>query len=294
MTHMTRRHLLGGVAAAGIVGAFEGPNIPLAFATAADDPALSELEAAYGRRLGVFACNLDDGEIITHRPDERFPILSVFKTLLGALVLRDCPPQFQSRRVTWMPSDVVENSPVTSVTIRNGLTVAQLCEAAITRSDNTAANVLLRELGGPHVITGFARSLGDHLTRLDRWEPALNEATPGDERDTTSPRAIGDLYAALIVGRALPRRDQQLLLTWLLANQTTTTRFGAGVPTGWQLADKTGGGAYGSRNDVGVTWTPAGAPILIAALSVGDKPTDDGADDLLRDVANQVTNRLAQ
>ncbi|TQL66490.1 beta-lactamase class A [Nocardioides albertanoniae] len=292
MTHpiLSRRAVLGGAAAAATLAATAAAS-PAAFA--ADSPSIAALEKRHQRRLGVWATNMRTGRTLAHRADERFPMCSTFKTLLAAQILRDLPARTLQQRLTWDESDVVANSPVTSLTTRNGLTVAQLAEATLTRSDNTAANVLLHLVGGPSAITGFARSLGDTVTRLDRWEPELNSAIPGDPRDTTSPRAIAQTYTRLLLGDALARADRDQLTTWMLANQSTVTRFGAGVPAGWRLADKTGGGDYATRNDVGVTWTPDGAPIVIAALTRSDDPAAQPLDAPLADIAATVCAELA-
>lgn len=291
MTHpiLSRRTLLGGAATAAAVAA-TGAGSSVAYA--ADSPSIAALEQKHQRHLGVWAKNIRTGRVIEHRADERFPMLSTFKTLLVAAILRDLPARTLQQRLTWEASDVVVNSPITSLTVRNGLTVAQLAEATMTRSDNTAANELLQLIGGPAGVTSFARSLGDTVSRLDRWEPDLNSAIPGDPRDTTSPRAIARTYTKLVLGDALDRGDRDQLITWMLANQSTLTRFGVGVPAAWRLADKTGGGDYASRNDVGVTWAPDGAPIVIAALTRSDDPTAAPLDAPLADIAATVCAEL--
>lgn len=294
MTHpiLSRRTILGGAAAAAVASTVASSVAGGSVAYAADSPSIAELERTHQRTLGVWAKNLRTGRTIEHRADQRFPMLSTFKVLLAAKILRDLPPTMLQRRLTWDESEIVLNSPVTELTTRNGLTVAQLAEAAITRSDNTAANVLLKLIGGPTGITTFARSLGDDKTRLDRWETELNTAIPGDVRDTTTPRAIAQTYRKLVVGDALGRADREQLTTWMLANQSTVTRFGAGVPEGWRLADKTGGGEYATRNDIGVTWTPSGAPIVIAALTRSDDPDAEPIDAALVDIAATVCTEL--
>ena len=290
MTHpiLSRRALLGGAATVAAVATGVSGSV----AYAADSPSIAALEQKHQRHLGVWARNLRTGRVVEHRADQRFPMLSTFKTLLVAAILRDLPARTLQQRLTWDATDVVVNSPVTSLTIRNGLTVAQLAEATMTRSDNTAANVLLHLIGGPAGVTAFARSLGDTVTRLDRWEPDLNSAIPGDPRDTTSPRAIAQTYSKLMLGDALARADRDQLTTWMLANQSTVTRFGAGVPAAWRLADKTGGGDYATRNDVGVTWSPDGAPIVIAALTRSDDPAAEPLDAPLADIAATVCAEL--
>ncbi|MFD0355271.1 class A beta-lactamase [Streptomyces sp. NPDC127110] len=248
--------------------------------------ALAELEREHGARLGVYALETDTGRTVTHRADELFPMCSVFKTLAAAAVLRDLDHDgsFLARRIHYTQADI-ERSGYSEWTKRaehlaNGLTIGELCEVSITYSDNTAANLLLRELGGPAAVTRFARSLGDRVTRLDRWEPELNSAEPDRTTDVTTPRAIARTYARLVLGDALGRADRGLLTGWLCANTTSSARFREGLPAEWRLGDKTGGGSYGTNNDVGVVWRPHGAPLVLAVLTT--KPAQDAkADDAL-------------
>ncbi|MFE9683353.1 class A beta-lactamase [Streptomyces sp. NPDC006285] len=246
--------------------------------------ALAELERAHGARLGVHARNTVTGETVRYRADETFPMCSVFKTLAAAAVLRDLDRrgEFLELRIRYTAQDLEDagGSPVTGRpdNLAGGMTVAALCHAAIAHSDNAAANLLLRELGGPTAVTRFCRSIGDTTTRLDRWEPALNSAEPWRTTDLTSPGAIGRTYGRLVLGDALVPRDRRQLTEWLLANTTSTDRFRAGLPADWALGDKTGTGRYGTTNDVGVAWTPDGAPVVLAVLSTTsdpDAPKDD-------------------
>lgn len=232
---------------------------------------LRDMEREHGARVGVYARNLATGRTVVHRAEELFPVCSVFKPLAAAAVLRDLDRDgdFLARRIHYTQAEVeaAEWAPVTKEHVADGMTVEALCAAAVSQSDNLAGNLLLRELGGPTAITRFTRSLGDRVTRLDRWEPALNSAEPWRTEDTTNPRAIGETYARLVLGDALPRGDRDRLTGWLLANTTNTQRFKEGLP-GWTLADKTGGGnAYGVANDVGVVWSPAGVPVVMAVLT---------------------------
>ncbi|MEU0060320.1 class A beta-lactamase [Streptomyces sp. NPDC006334] len=230
---------------------------------------LRALEERYGARLGVYAHNVCTGETVRHRADTLFPICSLFKTLAAAAVLRDLDRDGEvlSRRIHYTAADLVEHSDVTKEHLATGMTIAELCEAAICRSDNTAGNLLLRELGGPTTITRFARSLGDPVTRLDRWETELNSGEPWRTTDTTSPRAIARTYARLVLGDALSRPDRALLTDWLLHNKTSDTRLRAGLPSSWAVADKTGGGSYGTNNNVGIAWTEDGTPLVLSILS---------------------------
>ncbi|MFF7923755.1 class A beta-lactamase [Streptomyces mirabilis] len=242
---------------------------------------LRELEARHGARIGAFAYNLRTKATVRHRAAERFPLCSVFKTLAAAAVLRDLDRHGETlaRRIHYTAADLAGYSPKTGEPehLASGMTVGELCDAAIRYSDNTAANLLLRELGGPTAITRFCRSLGDPKTRLDRWEPELNTAEPWRVEDTTTPGAIAGTYARLVLGDALHYRDRDRLTTWLLGNTTSGDRFRAGLPEDWTIADKTGTGDYGTSNDVGIAWTPDGAPVALAVLST--KPAQDAAPD---------------
>ncbi|NEC68221.1 class A beta-lactamase, partial [Streptomyces sp. SID9727] len=244
---------------------------------------LRELERTHGARVGAFAYNVATGVAVRHRADERFPMLSTFKTLAAAAVLRDLDRDGEvlEKVVHYTKADCVSDSPVTDTPehIASGLSIARLCDAAIGDSDNTAGNLLLRELGGPRAVTRFAHSLGDRLTRLDRWEPDLNSAEPGRITDTTTPSAIARDYARLVLGDVLERRDRELLTHWLLHCRTSGTRFRAGLPPEWTVADKTGGGSYASCNDVGVAWTPEGAPVVLAVLTTKPAGASDAAGD---------------
>ncbi len=235
--------------------------------------ALAELEREHSARLGVFAQNTVTGRSVLYRADELFPICSAHKTITAAAVLRDLDRdgEFLATRIRYTRQDVTDAgyAPITGTPehLANGMTVAQLCAAALDYSDNAADNLLLRELGGPTAITRFCRSVGDDVTRLDRWEPALNSAEPGRVTDTTSPCAIARTFSTLVLGDALTPPDRRQLTLWLLANTTSAARFRAGLPEGWVLADKTGTGDHGTTNDVGIAWTPDRTPVVLAVLS---------------------------
>ncbi|UUU38280.1 class A beta-lactamase [Streptomyces sp. NBC_00162] len=245
---------------------------------------LRELEREHGARLGVFARDTGSGRTVLYRADETFPMCSLFKTLTAAAVMRDLDHdgEYLARRIHYTQKDVTDagGGSVTQKpeNVADGMTVAELCSAAISQSDNAAANLLLRELGGPTSTTRFCRSLGDRTTRLDRWEPELNSAEPWRVTDTTSPRAIGRTYARLTLGDALTPRHRKLLTGWLLATTTSGDRFRAGLPSDWAIADKTGTGAYGTTNDAGIAWPPARPPVVLAVLSTkpdAAAPRDD-------------------
>ncbi|WP_306318568.1 MULTISPECIES: class A beta-lactamase [unclassified Streptomyces] len=259
------------------------------------------LERRHGARLGVFAHDLRTGRTVRHRADERFPMCSTFKTFVAAAVLRDLDEdgEFLARRIHYTQADIdrAVGAPVTGKpeNLANGMTVDELCGAAISYSDNTAANLLMERLGGPTAVTRFVRSAGDRVTRLDRWEPDLNSAEPGRVTDTSTPRALGKTYARLVLGNALEPADRDRLTRWLLDNTTSGERFRAALPADWILGDKTGTGRYGTANDVGIAWTPDGAPVILSVLST--KPDTDTAEEgdsvLVRRAAELIVDSLA-
>jgi beta-lactamase class A len=231
------------------------------------------LEAASGGRLGLGVYDSESGDRFAYRGDERFPMCSTFKLLLAAATLKRVERGEESlaRRIAVRKSDLVPWAPFAEARIGRDASVEELCAAAMTQSDNVAANLLLHGIGGPAGIGAFARTLGDKDTRLDRIEPHLNSANPGDARDTTTPLAmLGDLRA-LLLGDALSKASRENLLAWLRDNRTGNARVRAGLPKAWQAGDKTGTGQHATSNDVGIAWPPGGKPLLFAAYLTGSK-----------------------
>jgi beta-lactamase class A len=237
---------------------------------------LAQIAVESGGRLGVSIVDTTSGLHAGLQTDERFPMCSTFKLLVAGFVLTrvDHGQEDLERRVVFSGSDLVPNSPATSQHTRErtgnaGMSVADLCKAAITLSDNTAANLLLASFGGPAALTAFARSIGDGITRLDRNEPTLNEATPGDPRDTTTPNAMLGNLRELLLGERLSSPSRAQLLAWLAANQTGGERIRAKLPKDWGVGDKTGTGDHGTANDIAILWPPGRGPILVAVYLTG-------------------------
>jgi beta-lactamase class A len=230
---------------------------------------LAALERTHGGRLGVAILDLASGARAGHRAGERFLMCSTFKTLLAAFVLVrvDRGEETLDRRIAFARTDLVAWSPVTETRVGGaGMTVAALCEATVTLSDNTAANLLLASLGGPPALTGFVRSLGDEVTRLDRTEPDLNEHDgPGDLRDTTTPASMLEILRRLVFGDVLSKASRSQLAAWHIINKTGDERLRAGLPQTWLVGDKTGTNGSGNSNDVGVAWPVDRAPIIVTA-----------------------------
>lgn len=239
---------------------------PNAKKTSAAEELLAQLEASSGGRLGVAAFDVANNAQVQHRADERFPLCSTFKVIAAGAVLNRSikEPTLMQQRMAYEASDLVAHSPITGKHIGQGMTVADLCAAALQYSDNTAANLLMKLLGGPSAVTAFAHSIGDDTFRLDRWETDLNTAIPGDPRDTSTPNNMARSLQGLALNNVLadPQRDQ--LQTWLRGNTTGATRIRAGVPADWVVGDKTGAGEHGTTNDIAVLWPPTGSPIVLA------------------------------
>lgn len=249
---------------------------------------LAELEHRFNARLGVYAKDTGTGMVVAYHADERFPMCSTYKVLTVAAILhRDRQPEL-ARRITYTKADLVQPSPVTARHVAAGLTIEQLCQAAVSYSDSTAANLLLGQLGGPAALTAYSRSLGDHVTRLDRTEPTLNEGTPGDVRDTTSPRAMGTDYESLLLGTALPSSDRSLLTRWMAGNTTGAGRIRAGVPASAKVAEKTGTGGYGTANDIGIIWPTGRKPIVLAIMSTQSNQSAQPSDAIIAQATKAV------
>ncbi|WP_314615165.1 class A beta-lactamase [Streptomyces stackebrandtii] len=252
--------------------------------------AFGDLERQFDATLGVYAIDTGSGRTVTHRPDERFAYASTCKALLAGAILDRNTLRQLDRLVRYGRDELVSNSPITERHLATGLTLRELCDAAVRYSDNAAANLLFRELGGPRGLQDALRALGDDVTRCDRYEVALSDAVPGDLRDTSTPRALATDLRAYVLGTALPADKRAVLTDWLKRNTTGDHTIRAGTPDGWQVGDKTGSGGYGTRNDIAVIWPPGAAPIALAVLSRRDT---EGAerDDALIARATEVALR---
>lgn len=252
----------------------------------------ARIELATSGRLGVAALDMETGLRASQRGDERFPMCSTFKALASAAVLHrvDRGESSLDQRVQVEAKDILAYAPATKQHVGSSMTLSELCEAAITLSDNTAANLLLREIGGPAGFTSFFRTIGDNVSRLDRWEVALNEAVPGDPRDTTSPVAMLKSLQRVVIGDVLQAASRQKLVDWMVANKTGDTRLRAGVPRDWRVGDKTGTGERGTYNDIGVFWPPGRKPIVVTVYLTGASAPMEKCNEVIANVARAVAN----
>jgi beta-lactamase class A len=256
---------------------------------------IAAIEARIGGRIGVTALDTGNSRRLDYRQDERFPMCSTFKFLAAAAVLKrvDEKQEKLERFVPYGAKEILEYAPVTKEHLKDGgMTLDALCMAAIEQSDNTAGNLLLDAIGGPAGLTNFVRTFGDRVTRLDRIEPELNSAIPGDERDTTTPAAICSDMRRLLLGDALSETSRRQLEDWLHRNETGAPMIRAGVPKNWIIGDKTGRGSNAATNDIAIMRPPGRAPILLAIYSVGSTATPNDRAAAIAEVAKIVAESM--
>ncbi|MFG2502116.1 class A beta-lactamase [Streptomyces sp. NPDC048441] len=255
---------------------------------------LKKLERKFGARLGVYAIDTGTGHEVAYNAGERFAYNSTFKALAAGAVLDKYSLSGLDRKITYSKDDLVANSPVTEKHVGTGMTLGELCDAAVRYSDNTAANLLFDELGGPKGLDAALEKMGDDVTRMDRREPDLSSWVPGEKRDTSTPRALAKDLRAFVLGGELGKGERAQLTKWLRTNTTGDNTIKAGVPKNWVVGDKTGTGTYyGARNDIAVVWPPDSAPIVMAILSNRGKKDAEPDDKLIAAAASVAVDSLS-
>jgi beta-lactamase class A len=256
---------------------------------------VAAIEAAAGGRLGVAVIDQAGTRRLAHRADERFAMCSTFKALAVAAALKrvDAGADTLDRKVAFGPADLLEYAPVAKAHVGDGaMSLADVCAAALQWSDNTAANLILKTIGGPPAVTAFARALGDSVTRLDRDEPTLNTGVPGDPRDTTSPAAMAADLRALILGDALSPASRRQLEAWMAGDKVADKRLRAGLPADWRIADKTGTGDHGAANTIAILRPPSRPPLFVAVYFAESERTPDERNAVHRDVARVIVETM--
>ncbi|WP_210945160.1 class A beta-lactamase [Streptomyces sp. MK37H] len=253
-----------------------------------------KLERSYDAHLGVYAIDTGTGHEVAYRDGERFAYASTFKALAAGAVLRKYKLSGLDRVIRYSKDDLVDNSPVTEKHVDTGMSLGALCDAAVRYSDNTAANLLFDQLGGPKGLDATLEKLGDDVIQMERPEPELSQWVPGETHDTSTPRAMAKDLRAFVLGDVLREGERAQLTKWLRTNTTGDELIRAGMPKGWQVGDKTGSGSYyGARNDIAVVWRPDGAPLVMAIMSYrGDKDTPFD-NKLIADAASVVADTLS-
>lgn len=296
MPTLSRRQVLGTISAAGAMLAAGQPAFAASSTTssgAADlERQLGELERSVDDRVGVALMNVATGAVASHRGDERFLLNSTGKCFIAAAVLArvDEGRETLDRRIVIEEGDLVGWTPITEKRLgAPGLTVAELCQAAVAWSDNAAANALIESVGGPEAVTAFLRAIGDDTTRLDRVEPELNTHDhAGDERDTTTPLAMMATLRTLLLGDALSPSSRHQLAAWMIEGKVGDARLRAGMPSSWLVGEKTGTNGVGNASDIGIAWPGDRGAVIAVAYTL--MPNASGAE---RDETIAAVGRLA-
>ncbi|TDC75662.1 class A beta-lactamase [Streptomyces hainanensis] len=277
--------------AASTPGSSAAPSRPSASSLAREFEAL---EREFDARLGVYVLDTGTGQEVAYQADERFTYASTFKALAAGAVLHEYGSEGIDEVVTYTEDDLVDYSPVTENFVETGMSLSELCAATLWYSDNTAGNLLFDALGGPDGLEAvLEEELGDDVTEMDRYETELNEATPGDIRDTSTPRAFATNLREFLLGDILDPDERELLRMWMVTNTTGETLVNAGVPDGWTVADKSGAGGYGGRNDIAVVWPDDGGdPLVMAIMSAHDEEDAEHDDALIAEATAVAVNGL--
>ncbi|WP_411730796.1 class A beta-lactamase [Peribacillus sp. CSMR9] len=247
-----------------------------------------QLEKEYDARLGVYAIDTGTKETVEFRENERFAYASTFKALAAAVLLKQNPISVLEEIRTFTNEDIVTYSPITEDFVNKGMSLGKIAEAAMQYSDNTAGNLLFEELGGPDGFEKALRESGDTITMADRIEPDLNEAIPGESRDTSTPKALATTLEVFGISEYLPADKQEIFTNWLKGNTTGDSLIRAGVPESWEVGDKSGAGGYGTRNDIAIVWPPNREPIIIAIMSSRNEENASFNDKLIAKAAKVI------
>ncbi len=224
------------------------------------------IEQNIAGRVGVSVFDTQNNQHWNYKGNERFPMMSTFKTLACAKMLQELDGGDIKANTQYLikKEDLVVYSPITKKQVGNTITPEKSCEATMLTSDNTAANIVLQHIGGPKGVTDFLRSIGDNVTRLDRFEPDLNEAKINDLRDTTTPNAMVQTLNTILLGEVLTENAQSQLTTWMKNNTISGQLLRSVLPQDWIIADRTGAGAHGSRGITALVWNTKRKPIIIS------------------------------
>ena len=259
------------------------------------DQQLAKLEAGFNGKIGVYAINTFNNEVIQYRANERFPVQSTLKLIGVAALLKHNESNINGlqEKIHYTKKDLMYWHPVTGINLANGMTLEEFGEAAVSYSDNPAMNLILKKYGGPQFATEFARSIGNKTFNVEHYEGEMN-SDPKNIQDTSTPKDMAISVQKLTLGNVLTPTLRAKLVTWLKNDTVGYKRIRAGVPGGWIVADKTGSGDYGVANDVGVMWSPACKPVVLAIYTVQNNPKAKNRDDIVASTTSIVFNELAK
>lgn len=256
---------------------------------------LEKLEKSFDGKIGVYAIDTNNNQIIAYRADQRFPVQSTMKLIGVSALLKQSEKDkgLLQGKIHYTKADLVSWSPVTGKYIETGMTLEALSEATMSYSDNMATNLIIKKIGGLKSITDFAHSIGNETFNIEHYEPNLN-SNPQDQQDTSTPKDMAISLQKLTLGNVLAESQRTQLVTWMRNNTTGNKRIRAGIPLGWAVADKTGSGAYGIANDIGLVWSPSCKPMVLAIYTIQNKQDAKTRDDIVASTASIVFDEFAK
>lgn len=256
---------------------------------------LQNLEKTFDGKIGVYAIDTNNNQIIAYRADERFPVQSTCKVMGVAALLKqsDKNSKLLQEQIHYTKDDLIFWHPVTGVNILSGMSLEALAEAAITYSDNVAMNLIIKELGGPNKVTDFSRSIGNKTFNIEHYEGDLN-SNPAINQDNSTPKDMALSLQKLTLGNSLTQAQRTQLITWMRNNVAGNKRIRAGSPLGWAVADKTGSGDYGIANDIGILWAPTCKPVVLSIYTVQNKKEAKKREDIIASATSIVMDEFSK
>jgi beta-lactamase class A len=256
---------------------------------------LKKLEKEVDGKIGVYAINTNNNQIIAYRADERFPVQSTLKLIGVSALLKESHnnKNLLQEKIHYTKNDLMFWHPITGKYVKDGMTLEALSEAAISYSDNPAINLIMKKLGGPKSITNFAKSFGNKSFNIENYEGDLN-SNPKNNKDTSTPKDMAISVQRLTLGNILTMSERDKLVTWMRNNVAGNKRIRSGVPIGWVVADKTGSGDYGVANDIGILWSPLCKPIVLAIYTAGNKKDAKRREDIIASTTSMIMDEFAK
>lgn len=269
-------------------------NTPETLSTQSQEQ-LSHLEKKFNGKIGVYAIDTNNNQIIAYRANERFPIQSTMKLIAVAALFKqsNSDKNLLQEKIIYTKKDLIYWHPITGTNVDKGMSLEALAEAAMSYSDNTAANLIIKKLGGPAAITNFAHSIGNQTFNIEHYEGSLN-SNPASLQDTSTPKDMAISVEKLMLDSLLTRTQKAELTIWMQNNTTGYKRIRAGVPIGWTVADKTGSGDYGIANDIGILWSPLCKPIVLAIYTIQSQQNAKSRDDIVASTTSIILDEFAE
>lgn len=279
--------------AAAISVAICTPTLAAALETNSIQQQFQKIEKSFDGKIGVYAINTENNKIIAYRGSEHFPVQSTFKLIGVAALLKQSEEQdnLLNEKIIYTKNDLIFFYPVTGNYVTQGMTLGALAEAAMSYSDDTAINLIMKKLGGPQQVNNFANSIGNKTFNIEHYEANLN-SDPNNTQDTSTPKDMAISLQKLTLGDSLQQPQRAQLAMWMRNNTTSYKRMRAGAPIGWAVADKTGSGDYGVANDIGILWSPINKPVVLAIYTVQNNKKAKSRDDIVASVTSMVLDEF--